>query len=332
MRILANTNFNFIRWRWHAFVLSIALIATGIATMVSRGGMALGVDFTGGTVIVVQFAKPTGEEVVRNALSALSGDTVVQRFGSPGDNQIMIRLPILSGTEQGLGLDADAARVEEALKAANVGEFTRVSRDLVGPTIGRDLQRKGIMATVASLVGIMAYIALRFRLSFGVGAMIASIHDVLVTLSLLMLFNYELTLNVVAAILTLTGYGVNDQIVVFDRVRENLRKSRTEPHGFGDQHEREPDAPADHHHGRRDLPCRAGAVSLRWRGARGFCVRDARRDCHEHVLDGLHRVGGRGRPEQTPRRHADGHPGAGEGQAARVSPAARGRWKAEVAG
>jgi preprotein translocase subunit SecF len=229
MRILANTNFNFIRWRWHAFVLSIALIATGIATMISRGGMALGVDFTGGTVIVVQFAKPTGEEVVRNALSGLTGDVIVQRFGSPSDNQIMIRLPILSGTEQGSGLDADADRVQAALKAANVGEFTPVSRDLVGPTIGRDLQRKGIMATVASLVGIMAYIALRFRLSFGVGAMIASIHDVLVTLSLLMLFKYELTLNVVAAILTLTGYGVNDQIVVFDRVRENLRKSRTEP-------------------------------------------------------------------------------------------------------
>lgn len=229
MRILANTNFNFIRWRWHAFVLSIALIATGIATMISRGGMALGVDFTGGTVIVVQFAKPTGEEVVRNALSGLSGDAAVQRYGSPGDNQIMIRLPILSETEQGSSLDADADRVQAALKAANVGEFTPVSRDLVGPTIGRDLQRKGIMATVASLVGIMAYIALRFRLSFGVGAMIASIHDVLVTLSLLMLFKYELTLNVVAAILTLTGYGVNDQIVVFDRVRENLRKSRTEP-------------------------------------------------------------------------------------------------------
>jgi preprotein translocase subunit SecF len=229
MRILANTNFNFIRWRWHAIVLSIAIIATGIATMVGRGGLSLGVDFTGGTVIVLQFAQPTGEEVVRRALSGLGGEVAVQKYGAANQNQIMVRLPILQGTEQGANLDADASRVQAALKAANVGEFTPISRDLIGPTIGRDLRRKGILATAASLVGIMVYIALRFRLSFGLGAMIASIHDVLVTLSFLMLFKYELTLNVVAAILTLTGYGVNDQIVVFDRVRENLRKSRSEP-------------------------------------------------------------------------------------------------------
>ncbi|HEY7474452.1 MAG TPA: protein translocase subunit SecF [Vicinamibacterales bacterium] len=228
MRILANTNFNFIRWRWHAIVLSIAVIATGAVTMVGRGGLALGVDFTGGTVVVLQFSQPTGEEVVRAALQSF-GDVSVQKFGAAGQNQILVRLPLQAGSELGTSLDADATRVQEALKAANVGEFTPIKRDLVGPTIGRDLRRKGIMATAASLVGIMAYIAFRFRLSFGVGAMVASLHDVLVTLSLLVLFKYELTLNVVAAILTLTGYGVNDQIVVFDRVRENLRKSRQEP-------------------------------------------------------------------------------------------------------
>jgi preprotein translocase subunit SecF len=228
MRILANTNFNFIRWRWHAIVLSIAVIATGVVTMRTRGGLALGVDFTGGTLVQLQFAKPTGEEVVRNALQGL-GDVSVQRVGAAGENQLMVRLPLQSGSEGTTNLDADAKRVDEALRAANVGEFTPVGRDLVGPTIGRDLRRKGILATAASLVGIMAYIAFRFRLSFGLGAMVASIHDVLVTLSLLVLFKYELTLNVVAAILTLTGYGVNDQIVVFDRVRENLRKSRQEP-------------------------------------------------------------------------------------------------------
>jgi preprotein translocase subunit SecF len=114
------------------------------------------------------------------------------------------------------------------LKAAGLGEFEVLSTEVVGPVIGRDLQRKGILATVFSLLGIMAYIAFRFRLTFGIGAMTASIHDVLITLSILTLTGYELSLNVIAAILTLVGYGVNDQIVIFDRVRENLRVHRRE--------------------------------------------------------------------------------------------------------
>jgi preprotein translocase subunit SecF len=99
----------------------------------------------------------------------------------------------------------------------------------VGPVIGEDLQRKGLYATIGSLVGIMCYIWARFRFSFGIGAMTASIHDVLITLSVMTFAGYELSLNVIAAILTLVGYGVNDQIVIFDRVRENLRSRRREP-------------------------------------------------------------------------------------------------------
>ena len=136
---------------------------------------------------------------------------------------------MMEGAESGTSLEADSKRVEDTLRKANIGEFTVEQRDLVGPVMGKDLQRKGIYATVASLFGIMAYIALRFRFSFGVGAAIASVHDVLVTLSILTLTGYELSLNVIAAILTLTGYGVNDQIVVFDRVRENLRSGKRVP-------------------------------------------------------------------------------------------------------
>jgi preprotein translocase subunit SecF len=229
MRIFANPNFDFIRWRWHALALSVAIVVAGVFAVVSRGGIPLGVDFSGGTVIWLRFAQPTNEQTVREALGALSGEATVQTFGRPGDNEILIRLPIRHEVEQGTNLDQDARRVEESLRGAKVGSFEVLNSDIVGPTVGADLQRRGILATLFALVGIMTYIALRFRFSFGVGAAIASFHDVFVTLSILTLAGYELSLNVIAAILTLVGYGVNDQIVVFDRVRENMRVSRREP-------------------------------------------------------------------------------------------------------
>ena len=229
MRILANKNFNFIRWRWHAFVLSVAIIAAGAFAVASRGGLPLGIDFSGGTIVLLQFTQPVGEEVVRSALAPVTKESVVQQIGGRGENQIMVRLPMMEGIETGANLEEGAKLVEDTLRKANVGDFIPLKKEIVGPVIGKDLQRKGIYATIASLIGIMTYIALRFRLSFGVGAAIASVHDVLVTLAILTLSGYELSLNVIAAILTLTGYGVNDQIVVFDRVRENLRTSRNEP-------------------------------------------------------------------------------------------------------
>jgi preprotein translocase subunit SecF len=230
MRILANANFNFIRWRWHAIVLSVVVVVAGVAN-IARNGVPLGIDFSGGSALLLESPQPLAVETVRAALANVSKESIVQPLNQPGPGryQILVRLPLMSGTEQGANLEEDSRRAEDALRAANVGAFKIEGTELVGPVIGRDLQRKGIYATVAALLGIMTYIALRFRLSFGVGAMVASLHDVLVTLSILTFAGYELTLNVVAAILTLTGYGVNDQIVVFDRVRENLRTSRREP-------------------------------------------------------------------------------------------------------
>jgi preprotein translocase subunit SecF len=228
MRILTNVNIDWLRWRWHTLALSWLIIIAGIVMMIIRG-VPLGIDFVGGTNVVVRFEKPVDDQVVRNALSALPGETQIQRFGSPEDNQKLIKLPQSTQTEQGIGLDQSAPAVVAALEKANVGKIEVLSTDVVGPVIGEDLQRKGIYATIGSLVGIMCYIALRFRLSFGIGAMTASIHDVLITLSIMTFAGYELSLNVIAAILTLVGYGVNDQIVIFDRVRENLRSRRREP-------------------------------------------------------------------------------------------------------
>jgi preprotein translocase subunit SecF len=228
MRILTDVNIDWLRWRWHTLALSWLIILGGIGLMATRG-VPLGIDFSGGTLVVMQFDQPINEETVRQALASLPGEKTVQRYGDPGENQIMVRLPQITETGEAIPLERRSAAVVDALSKANIGTFDVLSTDVVGPVIGEDLQRKGIYATIASLIGIMAYIAFRFRLSFGLGAMTASIHDVLITLSFLVFAGYELSLNVVAAILTLVGYGVNDQIVIFDRVRENLRSNRRDP-------------------------------------------------------------------------------------------------------
>jgi preprotein translocase subunit SecF len=229
MRIFSNPNYNFIKWRWHAIILSAAIIGSGLFTIVSRGGLPLGVEFSGGTQVRVKFDKPTSEDTVRNALGPLSAQATVQTYGPPADNEILIRLPLRPGQEQGTSLENDAKQVEDTLRAANIGNVELRNREIVGPTIGQDLKSKGIWATLTALGGILVYIALRFRLSFGIGAIAATLHDVMVTLVFLTWFGYELSLNVIAAILTITGYSVNDTIVVFDRVRELQRQSRKEP-------------------------------------------------------------------------------------------------------
>jgi preprotein translocase subunit SecF len=218
------TDIDFLRWRWHALALSAVVIVAGLVTMAVRG-VPLGIDFSGGTIVVLKFEDAVSEQAVREALAGLPGEKVVQQFGRPGDHQILVRLPELV-TERGTSLEQGAKAILGALEAAKVGRFEIRSTEIVGPVIGKDLQRKGVYATLASLVGILAYIALRFRLSFAVGAIVATLHDILVTLSCLTFFGYELSLNVVAALLTITGYSVNDTIVIFDRVRENLRTTR----------------------------------------------------------------------------------------------------------
>jgi preprotein translocase subunit SecF len=227
MRIFDNPNINFLKWRWHALALSLLIIVGGLVSIAQRG-LPLGVEFSGGTVLRIRFAQPTSEDRVRAALPQ-GGNAVVQRIGDPANNEMTVRLPVMEGVEQGANLDQHAAQVESALRAAGLGEFQIASKDVIGPTIGDDLRRKGVWATVASLGGILLYIWFRFRLTFAIGAIAATLHDVLVTLVMLAWFGYDLSLNVVAALLTITGYSVNDTIVIFDRVRENQRTARREP-------------------------------------------------------------------------------------------------------
>ena len=139
--------------------------------------------------------------------------------------EVMIRVPAV-GAESGQSLGSVASTVEDALKKANVGGFKRQGAEIVGPAVGRELTSKGILATVLSLAGILIYLAFRFQISFAVGAVIATVHDLLITFAFLAFFGYDLTLNVIAAILIMSGYSTNDTIVIFDRVRENLRSMR----------------------------------------------------------------------------------------------------------
>jgi preprotein translocase subunit SecF len=228
MHIFKNPNFNFLRWRWPAFAISTILIAAGIATMVTRG-LPQGIEFSGGTIVIVRFQMPIGEEPVRSAIQGLPGEKVVQRYGNPTDNQILIRLPMQQGAEEGAALSQASSQVLGALKAAGLPGFEVVSTEIVGPVVGAELQRRGIYATVTSILAITVYIAFRFRVSFALGSIIATFHDVLVTLSFLAFFRYEMSLNVIAAMLTMIGYSMNDMIVIFDRVRENARSKKREP-------------------------------------------------------------------------------------------------------
>jgi preprotein translocase subunit SecF len=228
MQIISNANFDFLRWKWHAIALSVAVTLGGLG-MIWANGLPLGIDFSGGTLVIVQFDQPTTEEQVRNAVAPLPGEEIVQQYGDVSERRILIRLPQPEGVTGADSLEQGSAQVEEMLKKAGLPAFNIVGRELVSAVIGSDLQRRGIYATLTSLVAITIYIGVRFRFSFAVGAIVATLHDVLVTLAFLVFFKYDLSLNVVAAILTITGYSVNDTIVIFDRVRENLRSRRREP-------------------------------------------------------------------------------------------------------
>ena len=229
MRIFTNPNFDFIRWRWHALALSLVLVIAGAATILTRG-MPLGIDFSGGTLVIVRFEGPTSEDDVRTALETLPGEKVVLRYGDdPAANEFLGRLPQSSVAVEGFQREAGSRAVTDALDKAGLPKYEVLGREFVGPTIGADLQRKGIYATLLSILGITVYIGLRFRFSFAAGAIAATLHDVLIVFAFLAFFGYELSLNVVAAILTITGYSVNDTIVIFDRVRENSRLLRRDP-------------------------------------------------------------------------------------------------------
>jgi preprotein translocase subunit SecF len=227
MQIFHNPNYNFVKWRWHALALSWVVILAGLATIWVKG-LPLGVEFSGGTIVIVQFQNQPDMPRIRASLDPVVAgggqNAQIQSYGDPSQRQVMIRVPQV-GEESGGSLSRTADAVLDGLRKAGLNP-TVVGTEIVGPVVGRDLTRRGILATAFALAGILVYVAIRFQLSFAVGAVVATVHDLLVTMAFLAFFRYDLSLNVIAAILTITGYSVNDTIVIFDRVRENMRSHR----------------------------------------------------------------------------------------------------------
>jgi len=212
---------DFMSKRYLAFVLSGLVFAVSIASFFVRG-LNLGIDFTGGTLIEVEYNKAVDLAEVRGAL-ARGGfeDAIVQHVGT--SKGVMVRIP----PREGLNSADLSNRVLEALKTAGTSvEIRQV--DFVGPQVGQELVEDGGLALVFALIGILFYVAFRFELRLAVAAVIATLHDLIITAGLVSLLGLQFDLTMLAAILTVAGYSVNDTIVVFDRIRENFRKLRKE--------------------------------------------------------------------------------------------------------
>ncbi len=224
--ILGKTNIDFMGKRTIAFAFSGMLVLMGIIALIqiARGQANLGIDFAGGTAVQLKFEKPIAIESVRTMLEANGlGNAELQEFVS--ENKLLIRVKASTTIEEKVA----ERLVRQFSKEYPDNKFVVESSTEIGPTIGHKLQQDALIAILISFAGIIIYIALRFRFVFGVAAAIATFHDVLAVLGAFFLLNKEITLLVVTALLTLAGYSLTDTVVVFDRIRENLRSRRREP-------------------------------------------------------------------------------------------------------
>jgi preprotein translocase subunit SecF len=219
LQIFVDPHYDFIGKRRWGYSLSVAFILIGLVSLALKGGLSYDVDFAGGTLIQVRFEAPASPERVRAGVTRLGlGDAVIQEYGDP--REFIIRFALTETQAEAL-----RERVQRAFGAdPGLGAIDIRRIEFVGPQVGRDLQLQAIHAVLAGLAGIVLYIALRFDLRSGVAAFVAVIHDVLVSVGALSLTNREFSLPVLAALLTVIGYSVNDKIVAYDRVRENQRK------------------------------------------------------------------------------------------------------------
>jgi preprotein translocase subunit SecF len=224
--------------KWYFLAFSMIFSVAGILSMawhIKTIGypVPLGVDFRGGTQVEVQFQQRPDLARIRQAVNAAGiQDADISIFGEAANNDVIISLPEQMNEA---ALDAGRAQVEGALNAHYSTKFNVRSVQVVGPTVGHQLEKQATLATLYSMLGMLIYLWFRFQLIYGVAAVVACFHDTLITVGAFALLDtfgikgFELSLTVIAAILTLVGYSMNDTIVVFDRIRENLRISRREP-------------------------------------------------------------------------------------------------------
>ncbi len=229
LEILKNPNFDFLGKTKYFLALSALIILGGLGFMLGTGmylgagARGYGVEFSGGTQLIIKFEKTPEIDRIRSAVA----EATIQTYDAPAKNQVIVRLAAADETN----LDEAANRAKAAIAASYPeNRIIESSAEIVGPTVGADLRQKAVQLTVWGLVFQLLYITWRFGGAiWGAAATLAVFHDVLVALAFLAFFNYEITLNVIAALLTLVGYSVNDTIVIFDRARENLKLKKKDP-------------------------------------------------------------------------------------------------------
>ena len=225
LRILHDTKYDFIRWWKTAVVLTVAFIAIGLTSLAIKGGFDYSIEFTGGTLMQLQFDKAPDVSALRNALDAsgLKG-AEIQQFGDAKSYTVRVQ-----SDASDKAVEAASRQVEAAIAVAVGKEAFKVARgEVVGPRVGAELRRGAIIAILFSFGITLLYLAWRFEWRFGVAAVVATAHDILTTIAFMKILHLEISLTVVAALLTVIGYSLNDTIIIFDRVRENLRKNRKE--------------------------------------------------------------------------------------------------------
>jgi preprotein translocase subunit SecF len=223
MRLFANADYPFLQWRRRAYLVAGLLIALGLGAMIYNAAtigswLNYGIDFQGGTLVQVQFQQPTTVEEIRRVNPQWE---IARLGGEAGLDEFVIRMPTFS---EEIGDDAAAQLSRTLAGTFGEGAFEVVRTEAVGPKVGAELQQRALLAILISFVLTLVYLAFRFEWRFGVAAIIATLHDIVVTLGLLALFRNEISVGTVAAFLTIVGYSLNDTIIVFDRIRENVAK------------------------------------------------------------------------------------------------------------
>lgn len=217
--VKTNTKVDFVAKRWWAFGVTLALMVVTLVAL-AVNGLNLGIDFKGGILLEAKAPQAIDVSALRGSLATLNlGDVTLQEFGSPQD--VLIRIQRQEGDEK-----AQMAAIEKVRAQMGAGyEYRRV--EVVGPTVGAELFRAGMLATLFAILAIAVYVGLRFEWQFGLAAMIATLHDVFVTVGLFAVLQLDFNLTAVAALLTLAGYSINDTVVVFDRIREIMRRHKS---------------------------------------------------------------------------------------------------------
>ncbi len=220
-------NIDFVGKRKLAMILSGVLILIGLASIIANGGPKYGIDFVGGTLVQVKFAESTDPAKIKDSLASLDlGSVVIQSFGDD-PNEYLIRVQV---TDKDKNLSGQISGNLNMVYGEGSVDIRRM--EMVGPQVGKDLRQKGLLSIVYAMIGILIYISWRFELRFAVGAIIALMHDVLITLGAFSITGREIDLPIIAAFLAIIGYSLNDTIIVYDRIRENYGKHKKK--GFGE--------------------------------------------------------------------------------------------------